>query len=67
VLGRDRDIQLVGWKFQSVAHRKELATRRISPQRWTGPDGAADLIRHALAGNDNALATVCRMGGLARP
>src|SRR5215470_11907177 len=38
-----------------------LAMRGISPQRWAGPDGAAGLIRRALADgdDDNALATVC--------
>ncbi len=62
-LDRDQVIQLIGWKFQSMAHRKALAMRGISPQRWAGPGGAAELIRHALADNDdgNALATVCRI------
>jgi len=63
VLDRDQVIQLIGWKFQSMAHRKALAMRGISPQRWAGPGGAAELIRHALADDDdgNALATVCRI------
>lgn len=63
MLDRDQVIQLIGWKFQSMAHRKALAMRGISPQRWAGPGGAAELIRHALADNDdgNALATVCRI------
>ena len=57
----DRDqvvVGLIGWKFQSMAHRKALALRGITPERW---DGAADLIRRALADtdDDNALATVC--------
>jgi hypothetical protein len=62
-LDRDQVIELVGWKFGSMAHRKALAMRGVSPQRWAGPDGAAELIRHALADNDdgNALATVCRI------
>jgi hypothetical protein len=63
VLERDQVIQLIGWKFGSMAHRKALAMRGVSPQRWAGPDGACELIRHALADNDdgNALATVCRI------
>jgi hypothetical protein len=56
-LDRDQVIGLIGWKFQSMAHRKALALRGITPERW---DGAADLIRRALADrdDDNALATV---------
>jgi hypothetical protein len=63
VLDRDQVIELIGWKFGSMAHRKALAMRGVSPQRWAGPGGAAELIRHALADNDdaNALATVCRI------
>ncbi len=56
VLDRDQVIHLVGWKFQSMARRKALAMRGISPQRWAGPDGAAELTRHALA--DNRLAAI---------
>ena len=60
-LDRDQVIELINWKFQSMAHRKALAMRGISPERWAGPDGAAGLIRRALADSDDgiALATVC--------
>ena len=63
VLDHDQVTELIGWKFGSMAHRKALAMRGISPQRWAGPDGAAELIRRALADSDdaNALATVCRI------
>jgi hypothetical protein len=60
-LGRDQVVKLIEWKFQSMAHRKTLAMRGISPERWDGQDGAAELIRKALAATDDyvALATVC--------
>jgi hypothetical protein len=59
-LDRDQVVALIGWKFQSMAHRKALALRGITAERW---DGAADLIRRALADkdDDDALATVCRI------
>jgi hypothetical protein len=59
-LDRDQVVQLIGWKFQSMAHRKTLALRGISPERWDGQDGAAELIRKALAATDDyvALTTV---------
>ena len=62
-LSRDQVIDLINWKFQSMAHRRALATRGISPERWDGHDGAADLIRHALADSDDteAMATICRI------
>jgi hypothetical protein len=62
-LDRDQVIELIGWKFGSMAHRRALAMRGISPQRWAGPDGAAELIRRALADGDDAsaLVTVCRI------
>jgi hypothetical protein len=47
-LDRDRVAELISWKFQSTAHRRALAMRGISPKRWGGKDGAADLIRHWL-------------------
>jgi hypothetical protein len=55
--------ELVGWKFQSMPHRKALAMRGISPERWDGRDsapGAGGLIRMALAASDDyqALATM---------
>jgi hypothetical protein len=61
VLDRDQVIELIGWKFGSMAQGKALAMRGISPQRWAGRDGAAELIRRALADgdDDNALAMVC--------
>jgi len=60
-LDREQVIELIGWKFQSMAHRKALATRGVSLERWGGKDGAAELIRRALANGDDdqALATVC--------
>jgi hypothetical protein len=60
-LERDQVIELIGWKFGSMAHRRTLATRGIAPERWEGPAGAASLIRDALAESDdgNALAIVC--------
>lgn len=53
--------ELIGWKFQSMPHRRALALRGICPARWDGPDGAAELIRKALAESDDdkALAAVC--------
>lgn len=60
-LDRDQVAQLIEWKFQSMAHRRALAMRGISPERWNGQDGAAELIRKALATTDDytALATAC--------
>jgi hypothetical protein len=68
VLERDQVIELIGWKFGSMAHRRALATRGVAPERWEGPAGAASLIRDALAeSNDgNALATVCGIIASAR-
>jgi hypothetical protein len=59
-LDRDQAAELVGWKFNSMPHRKALAMRGISPERWDGHDGAAALIRTALAAGDDyqALATM---------
>ena len=60
-LDRDQVIELINWKFQSMAHRRALAMRGISPERWGGKDGAAALIRRALASSNDegALAMVC--------
>jgi hypothetical protein len=60
-LDREQVIELISWKFQSMAHRKALAMRGVSLERWGGRDGAAGLIRRALANGDDeqALATVC--------
>jgi hypothetical protein len=60
-LDREQIIELIGWKFQSMAHRKALAMRGVSLERWGGKDGAAELIRRAVASGDDdqALATVC--------
>ena len=64
-LEREQVIELVDWKFQSMAHRRALAMRGISPERWEGQGGVADLIRQALADTDRddeeALMTVCRI------
>ena len=51
-LEREQVIELVDWKFQSMAHRRALAMRGISPERWEGQGGVADLIRQALADTD---------------
>jgi hypothetical protein len=69
-LDRDQVADLVGWKFQGMAHRRALALRGISPERWgdhDGVPGAATLIRTALASNDDyqALATMAD-GGIYR-
>lgn len=62
-LDRDQVVELVGWKFQGLAHRTALALRGISPQRWVDHDGvpgAAAVIRRALAASDDyqALAAI---------
>jgi hypothetical protein len=67
-LDRDQVAELVGWKFQTMAHRKALAMQGISPQRWDGRDGgpgAAALIGKALASSDDyeALATMANSTG----
>jgi hypothetical protein len=67
-LDRSQVAALIGWKFQSMPHRKTLAMRGISPERWDGHDGAAgaaDLIRKALASTDDheALATMANGAG----
>ncbi len=67
VLDRDQVAELVRWKFQSMPHREALAMKGISPQRWHARDGApgvADLIRIALATDDDydALATMAARG-----
>jgi hypothetical protein len=67
-LDRDQAAELVGWKFNSMPHRKALAMRGISPERWAGhagAPGAAALIRAALAASDDyqALATMANGAG----
>jgi len=67
VLDRNQVAELVRWKFQSMPHREALAMKGISPQRWHARDGApgvADLIRIALATDDDydALATMAARG-----
>ena len=67
-LDRGQVAELVGWKFQAMAHRKALAMRGIGPQRWDGRDGgpsAAALIGKALAASDDyeALATMANSTG----
>jgi hypothetical protein len=55
-LDRDQVAELVGWKFQAMAHRKALAMRGINPPGWDGRDGgpgAAALIGKALAASDD--------------
>lgn len=70
-LDRDQAAELVGWKFQGMAHRKALALRGISPERWEDHDGvpgAAAVIRTALASSDDyqALAAMAGIGGIYR-
>jgi len=67
-LDRGQAAELVGWKFHSMPHRKALAMRGISPERWAGhagAPGAAALIRTALAASDDdqALATMANGAG----
>jgi hypothetical protein len=67
-LDHDQIAELIEWKFQSMHHRKALAMRGISPERWDGRDGApgaADLIRKALTTSDDheALATLANSAG----
>jgi hypothetical protein len=64
-LDRGQAAELVGWKFQSLPHRKALTMRGISPERWDGRDGAPGLIRTALATGDDyqALATMASGAG----
>jgi len=70
-LDRDQAAELVSWKFQGMAHRKALALRGISPERWEdhdGAPGAAAVIRRALASSDDyqALAAMAGIGGIYR-
>jgi hypothetical protein len=70
-LDRGQVAELVGWKFQGMAHRKALALRGISPERWENHDdlpGAAAVIRRALASSDDyqALAIMAGGGGIYR-
>src|SRR5690242_638620 len=67
-LDRGQAAELVGWKFQGMAHRKALALRGISPERWDdhdGAPGAGAVIRGALASSDDyqALATMADGAG----
>jgi hypothetical protein len=64
-LDRSQAAELIGWKFQSMPHRKTLAIRGINAERCRARDGvpaAADLIRMALASTNDyeALATMGR-------
>jgi hypothetical protein len=66
-LSRSQVEGLVSWKFQSMPHRKAQAMKGITPQRWNsrgGCTGAADLIRQALASDDDyqALAIIAASG-----
>ena len=60
-LERGQVVGLISWKFQSMAHRRALALRGVSLERWEGRDGAGELVRRALADQDDdgALAKVC--------
>ncbi len=51
-LDREQVIELIGWKFRSMPHRKARALSGVSSERWRGRPpvaGAADVIRSALA------------------
>jgi hypothetical protein len=66
-LDRDQAAALIGWKFQGMAHRKTLALRGISPERWEDHDGlpgAAAVIRSALASSDDYQALAAMAGGV---
>ena len=66
-LDRDQVTELVSWKFQGMAHRKALALRGISPERWEDHDGlpgAAAVIRRALASSDDYQALATMAGGV---
>jgi hypothetical protein len=60
-LERGQVVELVTWKFQSMAHRRALALRGVSQERWEGSDGASELVRQALKDQDDdrALVKVC--------
>jgi hypothetical protein len=64
--------ELIDWKFQSMPHRRALARRGITPERWesaSGQTGAGDVIRWALASRDDfeSLAVMARqVGGIYR-
>jgi hypothetical protein len=65
-LDREQAAELIGWKFGSMAHRKALALRGISPERWEDHDGvpgAAAIIRGALASSDDHQALAAMAGG----
>jgi hypothetical protein len=67
-LTRAQATALVGWKFQSMPHRRARALEGITPQRWKGDretPGARDLIRRALAAEDDheALNLIAAQGG----
>ena len=66
-LSRSQVEELVSWKFQSMPHRRAQAMKGITPQRWNNRGcsaGAADLIRQALANEDDyqALAIIAVSG-----
>lgn len=50
-LGREQAEALIGWKFQSMPHRKARALSGVTSERWRGQHGkagAAEIIREAL-------------------
>jgi hypothetical protein len=66
-LDREQVAELIGWKFQGMAHRKALALRGISPDRWDGHNGlpgAAAVIRSALASSDDCQALAAMAGSV---
>jgi hypothetical protein len=70
-LSHSEAADLVGWKFQSMPHRRAQAMKGISEERWTGQDGTAgagELISSALAVEDDfqALALMAGPHGIYR-
>jgi hypothetical protein len=68
-LDREQVKALVGWKFQSMAHRRARALSGITPERWErqhGEAGAARIIRAALAapGDDQPLMILAARNGI---
>jgi hypothetical protein len=70
-LSLDQVTSLINWKFGSMPHRRSLALRGITPERWQGNDGepgAAGLIHQALTTSDDyqALALTASPTGVYR-
>jgi hypothetical protein len=55
--------ELIGWKFASMPHRRARALEGVAPDRWKGRSGARDLIRRALASDDDVEALALIVDG----